>query len=87
MRVIWGPVLPRDMETRVNSEQVMVQTGIHSRRTAMGEVGVTDPDYEFQKWLEERESILKMNKELNAKPGRNGAREGALPSRAEGIEE
>jgi hypothetical protein len=87
LRVIWGPVLPRDMETRVNSEQVMVQTGIHSRRTAMGEVGVTDPDYEFQKWLEERESILKMNKELNAKPGRNGAREGALPSRAEGIEE
>jgi hypothetical protein len=53
----------------------------------MGEVGVADPDYEFQKWLEERESILKMNKELNAKPRGNGAREGALPSRAEGGEE
>ena len=87
LRVVWGPVLPRDMETRVSSEQIMVQTGIHSRRTAMGEVGVADPDYEFQKWLEERESILKMNKELNAKPRGNGAREGALPSRAEGGEE
>jgi len=87
LRVVWGPVLPRDMETRVNNEQVMVQTGIHSRRTAMGEVGVADPDYEFRKWLEERESILKMNKELNAKAKGNGAREGALPSRAENVEE
>ena len=83
LRVVWGPVLPRDMETKVSSEQVMVQTGIHSRRTAMGEIGVADPDYEFQKWLEERESILKMNKELNAKSGRNGARESALTSRTD----
>jgi hypothetical protein len=87
LRVVWGPVLPRDMESKVSSEQTMVQTGIHSRRTAMGEIGVTDPDYEFQRWLEERESILKMNKDLNAKTGRNGAREGAVGSRAESIEE
>lgn len=87
LRVIWGPVLPRDMETKVNSEQVMVQTGLHSRRTAMGEIGVADPDYEFRQWLEERESILKMNKELNARAGRNGARESVVTSRAEGIEE
>jgi hypothetical protein len=77
LRVVWGTVLPNDMESRVNSEQVMVQTGIHSRRTAMGEVGVNDPDYEFRKWLEERESILKMNKELNAKTRGTGARESA----------
>ena len=87
LRVVWGPVLPRDMETKVNSEQVMVQTGLHSRRTAMGEIGVADPDYEFRQWLEERESILKMNKELNARAGRNGARESAATSRAGGIEE
>ncbi|MGD0779169.1 MAG: phage portal protein [Dehalococcoidales bacterium] len=87
LRVIWGPVLPNDMETKVSSEQVMVQTGIHSRRTAMGEIGVADPDNEFQKWLEERESILTMNKTLNVKSGRSGAREGALTSRTESIEE
>ncbi len=87
LRVVWEPVLPRDMERKVNSEQVMVQTGIHSRRTAMDEVGVRDPDYEFQRWLEERESIRKMNKELNAKSTRNGARERALPARGEGVEE
>ncbi len=87
LRVVWGPVLPKDMERKVGSEQVMVQTGIHSRRTAMDELGVRDPDYEFTQWLEERESILKMNKELNAKSARGGAREGDVPSRAEGVEE
>jgi hypothetical protein len=84
--VVWGPVLPNDVGSKVNSEQVLVQNGIHSRRTAMNEIGVRDPDYEFKRWLEERESILKMNKELNAKSARNGAREGALPSRAESVE-
>jgi hypothetical protein len=87
LKVVWGPVLPNDMESKVSSEQVMVQAGIHSRRTAMGEIGVADPDTEFQKWLEERESILKMNKELNAKSSRSSARESALTSRAESIEE
>jgi hypothetical protein len=85
LRVVWGPVLPRDMERQVSSEQVMVQTGIHSRRTAMDEVGVRDPDQEFRRWLEEREAILRMNRELNARPARNH-REGALSAQAEGIE-
>jgi hypothetical protein len=87
LRVVWGTVLPKDMVRKVSDEQVMVQTGIHSRRTAMDEVGVRDPDYEFKRWLEERESILKMNKELNAKSTKSGAREGALLSRVEGVEE
>jgi hypothetical protein len=87
LRVVWGPVLPKDIARKVGSEQVMVQTGIHSRRTAMDEIGVRDPDYEFKRWLEERESILRMNRELNAKSARNGAREGASISRVEGIEE
>jgi hypothetical protein len=87
LHVIWGPVLPKDVERRVSSEQVMVQTGIHSRRTAMNEVGVRDPDFEFKRWLEERESILKMNRELNARSARSGARESAVVARSEGIEE
>src|SRR4030042_974550 len=66
LRVIWGPVLPRDMETKVNSERVVVQTGLHSRRTAKGEIGVADPDYEFRQWLGERADILKNNKVLKA---------------------
>jgi hypothetical protein len=86
LRVVWGSVLPQDMERKVNGEQVMVQTGIHSRRTAMNEVGVRDPDYEFKRWLEERDSILRMNQELNARTRKNGASESAaLSSRLDGI--
>jgi len=68
-------VLPRDMAKLVSNEQTLVQSGIHSRRKAMDEVGVEDPEMEFGKWLEERETILKMNRELNVRPGRGGARE------------
>jgi len=80
-------VLPQDIARKVNSEQILVQTGIHSRRTAMDEVGIPDADLEFRRWLEEREAILKMNKELNAKHAKSGARERVLLSQAEGVEE
>ena len=87
LKMVWGPVLPKDMDRKVRSEQVMVQMGMHSRRTAMDELGVVDPDTEFTRWLDERESILKMNKELNARSSRNGVREGAAPSLTESVEE
>ena len=76
LRVVWGPVLPRDMAQMVSNEQSLVQTGIHSRRTAMDELGIQDAEYEFNRWLEERETILRMNKELDARSTRGGAREG-----------
>ncbi|MDD5190479.1 MAG: hypothetical protein PHE50_05490, partial [Dehalococcoidales bacterium] len=53
-------------------EQVMVQGGIHSRRTAMHELGIDDPETEFSKWLEERAAILKMNRSFNARTTRSG---------------
>ena len=87
LRIVWGPVLPQDIARQVNSEQILVQTGIHSRRTAMDELGIRNPESEFARWLEERETILRMNKELNARSARSGARERALPSLGEGVEE
>ncbi len=87
LRVVWGPVLPRDMTRLVANEQTLVQTGIHSRRRAMEELGVKDPEYEFNRWLEERRTILSMNKELNAKSSWGRARERASDSSVEGIEE
>jgi Phage portal protein, SPP1 Gp6-like len=75
LRVVWGPVLPRDTSRIVASEQVMVQGGIHSRRTAMDELGVKDPEQEFTRWLEEREAILNMNRKLNARQTRSMTRE------------
>lgn len=86
-RVVWGPILPKDLARQVLNEQALVQTGIHSRRTAMNELGVVDTEQEFRKWLEERETILKMNRQLNAKPPKNGERERASGNQAEGVEE
>ena len=87
LRVVWGPVLPQDITRQVNNEQVLVQNGIHSRRRAMDELGIRNPDSEFKQWLEERETILKMNQELNARPVRNERRERVSAAQAEGIEE
>ena len=87
LRVVWGPVLPRDMERLVSNEQILIQNGIHSRRRAMDEVGVKDPEIEFNRWLEEREIILRMNQELNTKSARSGARGRATQSPAEGASE
>ncbi len=87
LRVVWGPVLPQDLAKLVSNEQVLVQNGIHSRRRAMEEVGVKDPEMEFNKWLEERETILKMNKELNLRPARGGARGRAVEPQPEVVEE
>ncbi len=86
LQIIWGPVLPRDLTRLVQNEQTLVQTGIHSRRQAMDELGIKDPESEFRKWLEEREIILRMNKELNAKAARAKVRERAVESPEEGIE-
>ncbi|MFH0847586.1 MAG: phage portal protein [Chloroflexota bacterium] len=71
LRTIWSPVLPRDVARVVASEQALVQSGIHSRRHAMDELGISDAESEFQRWLEEREAILKMNKKLEARSSRS----------------
>ena len=86
-RIVWGAVLPQDTQRQVNNEQILVQTGIHSRRRAMDELGIQDPENEFARWLEERETILKMNKELNARSTRGGERERAIQSPGENVEE
>ena len=82
-RVIWGAILPQDATRQAQNEQLLVQAGVHSRRTAMDELGVQDPDEEFTRWLEERERILKMNQEFRATSTRGGARERALAAEME----
>jgi hypothetical protein len=74
-RVVWGPILPQDADRQAQTEQLLVQAGVHSRRTAMDEMGIQDPDEEFNRWLEEREKILEMNREFRAASTRGGARE------------
>jgi len=74
-RVVWGPILPQDIDRQAQTEQLLVQAGVHSRRTAMDEMGIQDPDEEFNRWLEERKRILQMNQEFRAASTRGGARE------------
>ena len=85
LRVVWGPVLPQDLARMVSNEQTLVQTGIHSRRRAMGEIGIKDPESEFNRWLEERKIILSMNRELDARSGK-GARERDSQAQTGGVE-
>ena len=87
LRVVWGAVLPQDRTRLVSDEQTLIQTGIHSRRRAMDELGVKDPELEFKRWLEERETILRMNKDLNARTTRGVVRERAAESQVESAEE
>ena len=87
LRIVWSPVLPHDVTSQVNNEQTLVQAGIHSRRRAMDEIGVQDPEAEFKRWLEERETILRMNKELNVRSNRSEVRGRASSSPVAGVEE
>lgn len=53
-RIVWGPVLPQDRGRLVRDEQILVEAGIHSRRRAMEELGVDDPEGEFERLRVER---------------------------------
>ena len=52
-RIVWGPLLPVDRSRLVSDEVKLVDAGIHSRRRAADEMGVADPDAEFDRWREE----------------------------------
>ena len=54
-RITWGPVVPPDRSRMVADETALVASGIHSRRRAADELGVSDPDLEFDRWLEEQQ--------------------------------
>jgi hypothetical protein len=82
-RVVWGQILPQDVDRQAQTEQLLVQAGVHSRRTAMDELGIQDPDEEFNRWLEERKKILEMNREFRAASTRGGARERAIAAEVE----
>ena len=50
--------MPEDRGRQGSDEQVLVASGLHSRRRAMDNLGVEDAEGEFQRWLEE-ERLLK----------------------------
>jgi hypothetical protein len=85
-RVIWGQVLPADKAREAQNEQLLVQSGIHSRRTAMDQLGIKDPEAEFEKWLHERQTILGMNQQYRARSTRSGERDKVATPETEGVD-
>ena len=85
-RIVWGAVLPQDRARLAQNEQALVQSGVHSRRTAMDELGIRDPEAEFEKWLEERKRILEMNQQFRARSTRGSERERSTAAEMEGVE-
>jgi hypothetical protein len=86
-RILWGQVLPQDRAREAQNEQLLVQSGIHARRTAMDELGIRDPEAEFEKWLEERRRILEMNEKYRARSTRGGDRERATAAEMESVDQ
>ena len=52
-KVNWGPILPQDRSRLVRDEETLVRSGIHSRRRAMSNLGIQDPDRELTLLAEE----------------------------------
>ena len=57
VRVQWGPVLPQDRSRLVQQERTLVETGLHSRRRAMEELGVADPEGEMAQIQQEAAEV------------------------------
>jgi hypothetical protein len=85
-RIIWGAVLPQDRARLAQNEQSLVQSGIHSRRTAMDQMGIMDPEAELEKWLEERKRILEMNQQFRARSTRGSERERSTATDTEALD-
>jgi hypothetical protein len=68
-RIVWGPVLPQDRDRLVRDEQILVGSGIHSRRRAMDEMGIENPDVEFERWLEEEMRLPLTQRKMTGEAG------------------
>ncbi len=56
-RVLWDPLLPVDRSRLVTDETRLVGAGIHSRRRAAADLGIEDPEREFERWREEAQLL------------------------------
>lgn len=56
-RVVWSELLPVDRSRQVMDEARLVAAGIHSRRRAADQLGVEDPESEFERWQTETKAI------------------------------
>ena len=59
-RILWGSILPQDRGRLVREEQILVEAGIHSKRRAMFDLGIEDPDAERLRLREEQQDAAPM---------------------------
>ncbi|MBI4232894.1 MAG: phage portal protein [Chloroflexi bacterium] len=57
LQVTWGPLLPQDRGRLAREEQLLVETGIHSRHRAMVNLGVEDTEAETARIQEEQKRL------------------------------
>ncbi|MDE2899955.1 MAG: phage portal protein [Chloroflexota bacterium] len=55
LRTTWGTALPQDRDRLVQQEERLVNAGLQSRRRAMANVGIADPEGELSRVREEGE--------------------------------
>jgi len=56
-RIIWGDVLPQDHSRTVDDETRLVEKGIHSRKRAADNLGIDNPEAEFDRWIVEQRQV------------------------------
>ena len=60
IRITWGTTLPQDLSRLVQRERTLVEAGLHSRRRAMQNLGLEDPEAELTQI--ETEQLIPQNK-------------------------
>ena len=58
LRTTWGTALPQDRDRLVQQEERMVNAGLQSRRRAMANLGIADPEGELARVREEGEQRM-----------------------------
>jgi Phage portal protein, SPP1 Gp6-like len=57
LQVLWAPLMPQDRARDAETDAILVDRGIISRRTAAGRGGIEDPDADLDRWLDENARI------------------------------
>jgi hypothetical protein len=57
LQVQWAPLMPQDRARDAETDAILVDRGIISRRTAAGRGGIEDPDADLDRWLDENARI------------------------------
>jgi len=59
LQVQWAPLMPQDRARDAETDAILVDRGIISRRTAAGREGVEDGDSDLDRWLDENARIAR----------------------------